>query len=52
MNVSDLIHADTQPYASLSRRLQIGSWWYHARALGFNMQAQTQSMKELTSIRV
>ncbi len=43
MNLTDLIHANTQPYSSLSRRLQIAGWWYVSRALGFNMQAQTQS---------
>lgn len=43
MNLSDLIHARTAPYSALSRKLQLGSWWYSTRALGFNMQAQTQS---------
>ena len=43
MNLSDLIHADTQPYSALARKLLVGSWWYVTRALGFNMQAQTQS---------
>ena len=43
MNIGDLIHAETKPYAALARTLKIGSLWYATRALVFNMQAQTES---------
>ena len=43
MNLSDIIHATTQPYSSLQRELKIRDWFYITRSLGFNMQAQTES---------
>src|ERR1017187_4330517 len=43
MNLSDLLHATTQPYSALQRELQLRYFWYVTRSLAFNMQLQTQS---------
>jgi hypothetical protein len=43
MNLSDLIHATTQPYSSLQQQLKYKNWVFISRSLAFNMQAQTQS---------
>jgi Papain-like cysteine protease AvrRpt2 len=43
MKLSDYIHATTQPYSSLQRKLELDHLWWLTRSLAFNMQAQTQS---------
>jgi hypothetical protein len=43
MNVSDLIHATTQPFSALRRDLVLADWLFHTRRLAFHMQAQTES---------
>lgn len=43
MKLSDYIHATTQPYSSLQRKLELDHLWWLTRSLVFNMQAQTQS---------
>lgn len=43
MNLSDLIHATSQPFSAARRDLQIGEWLFHTRRLAFSMQAQTES---------
>ncbi|MEA3187271.1 MAG: hypothetical protein QOD99_1101 [Chthoniobacter sp.] len=43
MNLSDIIHATTQPYSALRRELKFKDWFIISRSLAFNMQAQTQS---------
>ena len=43
MNLSDLIHATSQPYSALQRKVDFRNWLFFSRSLAFNMQAQTQS---------
>ncbi|MDD5199094.1 MAG: papain-like cysteine protease family protein [Terrimicrobiaceae bacterium] len=43
MNLSNIIHATTQPYSALRRELKYHNWLFITRSLAFDMQAQTQS---------
>src|SRR5947208_3058242 len=43
MNLSDVIHATSQPYSALQRKIDFHNWLFFSRSLAFNMQAQTQS---------
>jgi hypothetical protein len=43
MNLSDLIHATSQPYSALQRKIDFHNWLFFSQSLAFNMQAQTQS---------
>ena len=43
MDLSDLIHATSQPYSALQRKIDFHNWLFFSQSLAFNMQAQTQS---------
>jgi hypothetical protein len=43
MELSDYIHATTQPFAALRRDVIVAGWLFQTRRLHFNMQAQTES---------
>ena len=43
MNVAELIHANSQPYSALTRKIKVGNWLFVSKRLAFNMQAQTES---------